>query len=321
MKAGARSVAAMVGLRRPLLDWLCVGAGAWQALIITGYLVEGYGSSTGIVWISVAAMLIGLGIALYFAIRACVAVRTSRVDWWVLIVLAANPLWFSSVLWCSHRKPSDSLVESAGFIAAHSVPALLFSIRIHHLLGSSRIEHDQLEPSRTSRILTLMFLSILLGGWTAGLAGLVYPISDPSMFDLNGDYTVTPYEKMLGGLRFAAETQWIGSVLGFLTGVCIVVPLVSNTKLNRSVPVVFLPPLLVGVGTTFVDPFMAIVLTGMTVIATSVIANRLFDLRSPRFEPVNADRCQTCGYDLSDHWNRVCPECGPSNRTDLSNGS
>ncbi len=310
MTGRARFLPALVGLRGPLLGWLCAGAGAWQAVVITGFLIEGHGSNRGLVWISGVALLIGLAAAVFFGIRACAGERASRADWWMSVILTANPVWFGAAVWFFHRKPSDDIITLAGFVLPHAVPALLFSIRIRDLLGLPRNAPDHINPNQTTRILTLMFLSILIGGWTAGLAGLVYPIADPFMFDLNGDYTVTPHEKLLGGLRFASGVQWLGFALGFLAGACVVAPLMRNTKLEQSVPVVFLLLLVVGAGTTLIDPLLAIVATVATLIVASLLANRLFDLGSARFQRSRADSCPDCGYDLTGSDTNMCPECG-----------
>lgn len=223
----------------------------------------------------------------------------------------ANLVWFGAALWLFHRKPSDDIITLAGFVLPHAVPGLLFSMRFRTLLGSRMNSPDHINPNHTTRILTLLFLSILIGGWTAGLAGLVYPIADPSMFDLNGDYTVTPHEKLLGGLRFASGIQWLGFVLGFFAGACIVAPLVNNTKLEKSVPLVFLPPLVVGVGATFFSPLLAILFTGMAIIASSALSKWLFCLSSPRYLASSGNHCPNCGYDFSGLGGRSCPECGP----------
>lgn len=258
-------------------------------------------------------MLIGLGAAVFFGIRACTGERTSRADWWMSAVLAANPVWFGTIVWFFHRKPSDDIIPLAGFVLAHAMPALFFSMRFRVLSGSPKHASDSISRDHTGRVLTLLFLSILIGGWTAGLAGLVYPITDPFMFDLDGDYTVTVHEQMLGGLRFASEIQWLGFVLGFLAGACIVAPLAGNTKLEISVPTIFLPPLMIGVGTTFIGPFLAILCTAMAIIATSAVSRWLFSLSSRRYSASSDNHCLNCGYDFSGLGGRSCPECGPPN--------
>lgn len=198
--------------------------------------------------------------------------------------------------------PSE--LGAAAFAIAQTAPLIVLWARC---AGESAYRsHVMLQHG--SRFLSLTFVSMLVGGWAAGTAGLVYAAVDPFAFDLNGDYTTTPHERMVGGVIFAAQVQWVGIVLGFFGSVFAVGHLLLQTRFERSVPFVFAPLVAIGAGATLVDVIFAVPAVACGALTLACVANRCFRLPASWFRAT--ERCMHCEYDLSGIIVDICPECG-----------
>jgi hypothetical protein len=278
---------------------LCAGVAGWQAVVIGGLVITAWGTTQPVATLSAVAAAASFAFAVHFLTAAACGRPMSDRDRDLLAWLVGIAGFTAAAVALASRHVNDlpMLLWCAGFVIAHGLPALL--LRAHE----RRTPDTPREPHYASGFLTVLFVGVLVAGWTAGLSGLAYAIANPWHFDTNNDYTVTLHEHVSGGLMFASEVQWLGFILGLLGSVMVVIHLLMPTRLNRSIPFVFVPPLVVGPLLAFFDPLLAIVAVAFVVAALAVVAMYRFPLPGP-------GHCQSCGYDLTGSTSPRCPECG-----------
>jgi len=299
-----RGLRAFTALPASTLSGLAACIGLWQGLICCGIFIASEGAGV-LAPVAGIGLLGSFGLALRFMLRTIGQIPPSSDDQRGLIGLALIAVCVAAAVIAapeSGEVPSE--LWAAAFAAAQAAPLIVLWARC---AGESAYRSNVMLP-HGSRFLSLTFVGMLVGGWAAGTAGLVYAAVDPFAFDLNGDYTTTPHERMVGGVIFAAQVQWVGIVLGFFGSVFAVGHLLLQTRLERSVPFVFAPLVAIGAGATLVDVIFAIPAVACGALMLACVANRCFRLPASWFRAT--ERCMHCEYDLSGINAEVCPECG-----------
>jgi hypothetical protein len=169
---------------------------------------------------------------------------------------------------------------------------------VHGRTGASDSYWSPHEVSNGDRGSALLGVSIITGGWTAllGAIGLLLVYGgtgfDPDdIADLCG---------------FAVFAQGFGMVLGLFAGV-VSSTIPASTRLDRSVPRIFLPAMATGAIGTAVFPLLGIPAAAITLLITCLVTRRTC-------RPFPPGHCQRCNYDLAGLADAVCPECGHAAR-------
>lgn len=101
-----------------------------------------------------------------------------------------------------------------------------------------------------------------------------------------------------------------GTMCGFVAGLaslCYLLPLLGDTDLRRSLPLVFGVTAVVGIGLGVLHPILGGLAALIAQFTTAAVASAKFALPSGRFK---SSHCAHCDYNCAGITADLCPECG-----------
>lgn len=247
-------------------------------------------------------------IALFLANAALHARPVARSEVGALRVLMVLPLAVHLALGGVVFVFDPDIMTMVGWLVFGTMLLLIFAClpvyglrhRFNARLGASDDAWTPHLATKGDRGTALLGLCVLAGGWTAFAGALAGWVVDP----WSVMFTARPYHKpgVLDALSYAVLAQPFGMFFG-LCAAAIVATLPSNTRMDRSVPLIFLPTFGAGVVGSMIDPILGILGAGAAGVVMAGVA-----WRTQRVIPPGL--CQRCAYDLTDNAAGVCPECG-----------
>lgn len=194
------------------------------------------------------------------------------------------------------------LLASMLLVVFACLPVLPLLTRFRARLGESDESWTPHLAAYNERGVALLGVCIVVGGWTAFAGSIAMWAIDPWSVDLKASYPEYRTPGIVDALSFGVLMQPIGMFLGFI-GAVIVATVPNNTRMDRSVPLIFLPIFVAGVLGCLIDPRVGVLAAASMGVVMPVIAWRTCRIIPP-------GRCQKCAYDLTDNATGVCPECG-----------
>lgn len=292
------------------LRLLGAGMAGWQVLSLAGLWGEGLKSIGLVAALGVCTNIVALTVAIWLVVRAELKEPLSRKDLWLLVVQAVSPLCPSVLMFLAGMVlVRDDVIDSAlmtGFagLILFTLPATVLAARVRLRLCDRDVDWNPQAADKPARFVTVLALCLLFGGWAGGLAGLAFGLTIAMdggiIFDWDGE--ASGVALMVQALQFGLFAQGVGLFLGGLSS-AVIAPALSVTRLDKALGPTFLPPVVVGVLASILNPFLGIVLTGLTLLIAALISRRLFRWHPP-------GQCVGCGYSMSGLTTEVCPECG-----------
>ena len=179
------------------------------------------------------------------------------------------------------------------------LPVFLLCQRLALRLGASDASWTPHLASGANRNAALVGVCVLVGGWTAFAGALgAWTVNVGSILF----YPSHGKTGLIDALSLAVFFQPVGMLLGFFASV-VVSTLPSNTRMDKAVPLIFLPTFGAGVVGSMIDPVLGVLGAGAAGVVMAGVA-----WRTQRVIPPGL--CQKCAYDLTDNAAGVCPECG-----------
>lgn len=299
---------------RALTNWqirlLCVGLAAAQLVTGAG-LWLGLPVATGATahyWLAGLSAIVAATAVVLFTMAWLVGGPMQRFERDTIVALAINPAWAMVI---GLAIPGPTVVNGhdttaiyqlsifGGLIVLHLVPALLMVFAVQRRIGTTDADWNPHLADDGDRGAVLLGLSILTGGWTAVLGligfGVVYSGGSFDPDDVSDIF------------MFLAFGQGFGMVLGLFAAILSsTIPV--GTRLDRSVPRIFLPAMGAGAIGSAAFPLLGIPAAAITLVVMCIVTRR-----TCRLYPQG--HCQHCNYDLAGLAEPVCPECGRPART------
>ncbi len=292
------------------LRLLGAGMAGWQVLSLAGLWGEGLESIGLVAALGVSTNIVALAVAIWLVVRAELKEPLSRKDLWLLVVQAVSPLCPSVLMFLAGMVlVRDDVIDSAlmtglAGLILFTLPATVLAARVRLRLGDRDVDWNPQAADKPARFVTVLALCLLFGGWAGGLAGLAFGLrmamGGEAMLEWDGE--ASGVATVVQGLQFGLVAQGVGLFLGGLSSV-VIAPALSVTRLDKALGPTFLPPVVVAVLASIFNPFLGILLTGLTLFIAALISRRLFRWYPP-------GQCVGCGYSMSGLTTKVCPECG-----------
>lgn len=279
---------------------LFTGAGLWLGLPVVAGTTAHY-------WLAGLSAIVAATAVMLFNRAWLMGGPVSRVERDTMLALALNPAW-AMVIGLAIPRPTVvnqhdttalyQLGIFGGLVVLHLIPASLMVFAVQRRIGTTDADWNPHLADNGDRGAVLLGLPILTGGWTAVLglvgAGIVWGGRSFDSSDLPDIFI------------FLAFAQGCGMVLGLFAGI-ISSTIPASTRLDRSVPRIFLPAMATGAIGTAVFPLLGIPAAAITLLITCLVTRRTC-------RPFPPGHCQRCNYDLAGLADAVCPECGHAAR-------